>query len=153
MRMFSLLRTCIAAGSPGGSFLCPLPLDRRCAIRRHYRPLCVWTGDRPGYESKAAGCEKRSRKMWKWLESGGGSACAWDLGCFPLLLSLEIFTSRRSELCLSETVGLSWFTFTNRFAGVIRQVCGHLSRGGLTFTLWYFFTKCGKTWPLRICLL
>ena len=30
----------------------------------------------------------------------------WDLGCFPLLLSLEIFTSRTSELCLSETVGL-----------------------------------------------
>ena len=46
----------------------------------------------------------------------------------------------------------SWFTFTNRFAGVIRQVC-HLSRRGLTFTLWYFFTKCGKTWPLRICFL
>ena len=46
----------------------------------------------------------------------------------------------------------SWFTFTNRFTGVIRQV-RHLSRRGLTFTLWYFFTKCGKTWPIRVCLL
>ena len=51
--------------------------------------------------------QKRSRKMGKWLEFGGGSAFAWDLGCFRLLLSLEIFTSRSSELCLSETVGLS----------------------------------------------
>ena len=31
---------------------------------------------------------------------------------------------------------LSVCLFMNRFAGVIRQVC-HLSRGGLTFTLWY----------------
>ena len=29
------------------------------------------------------------------------------------------------------------------FCGVIKQVC-HLSRKGLTFTLWYFFTKCEK---------
>ena len=29
------------------------------------------------------------------------------MGFFPLLLSLETFTSRSSELCLSETFGLS----------------------------------------------
>ena len=40
----------------------------------------------------------------------------------------------------------SWFAFTNRFAGVIIQVC-HLFRRGLIFTLWYFFTKCGKPDP------
>ena len=34
--------------------------------------------------------------------------------------------------------------FTNRFEGVIIQIC-LLSRRGLTFTLWYFFTKFRKT--------
>ena len=55
-------------------------------------------------------------------------------------------------LCGAEDQWPSWFIFTNRFAGEIRQV-RHLSRRGLTFTLWYSFTKCGKTWPLCICLL
>ena len=69
---------------------------------------CFWTGDRLGYESRGACCgQKRSRKMGKWLEFGGGSAIAWDLGCFPLHPSLEIFTSRSSELCFSEFVGLN----------------------------------------------
>ena len=46
-------------------------------------------------------------KIGFWLDFGGGSAFAWILGCFPLLLSLEIMTSRSSELCLSEIVGSS----------------------------------------------
>ena len=40
------------------------------------------------------------------IEFGCGSASAWKLGSFPLVLNLEIFTSHSSELCLSETVGL-----------------------------------------------
>ena len=48
--------------------------------------------------------QKRSRKIGSGLEFGGGSGFAWDLGSFPLLLSLEIMTSRSSELCLSEIV-------------------------------------------------
>ena len=39
--------------------------------------------------------------VWRWFSFRLG------FGMFPLLLSLEIFTSRSSELCLSETVGSS----------------------------------------------
>ena len=86
-------------------FHCSRPIIGR--MKRLLTP-CVWTGDRPGYESQGASCgQTRSRKMGKWLEFGGGSAFARNLGCFPLLLSLEIFTSCSSGLCLSEIVGLS----------------------------------------------
>ena len=57
-------------------------------------------------KAKALAAGKINRGRWEVYWSGG-SAFAWDLGCFPLLLSLEIMTSRSSELCLSETVGSS----------------------------------------------
>ena len=50
------------------------------------------------WERRRSPWQKRSRKMGKWLEFGRGSAFSKNLGCFPLLVSLEIFTSRSSGL-------------------------------------------------------
>ena len=75
------------------------------AISRIHR--CVLTGDRPGYETRRRLWAKEIEKDQKLTGVWRGSAFALDLGCFLLLLSLEIFTSRSSELCFSETVGSS----------------------------------------------
>ena len=62
-----------------------------------HRPL-VWTGDWPGYESQGASCgQKRLRKNGSPLEFGG-TWFSFRLAIGMIPVTLEIMTSRSSEL-------------------------------------------------------
>ena len=98
--------------------------------------------------------------MGKWLEFDGGSAFAWDLGCFLLLLSLEIL-----PVVVFWFVGNCWVecrfcprtrrsrsTYASRRRAALAQwpQCSQVCRSSWKV---YLFWKKERRWCSMVCLL